>query len=166
MNTKSNVSGRDSVEVPDSAKSVAERQSTEARVNAIVAKFALAHLQRVSDVRQRLRKRLPTAYEIVYEYRSWFVISFSPSDKGYEGVLSIRGDAGGVKLYFNRGKELPDPEKLLKGTSQTRYIDVEDASRLDTQAVTRLVDEAIASNPMPFPSAGTGSVIIRPATPK
>ena len=27
-----------------------------------------------------------------------------------------------MKLYFNQGKELPDPEKLLQGSGQTRWI--------------------------------------------
>ena len=60
-----------------------------------------------------------------------FVISYSPNEHGYEGVLAIRGSANGVKLYFNRGKELPDPAKLLQGSgNQTRWIDVEGASTL------------------------------------
>ena len=69
-------------------------------------------------------------------------------------------------LYFHRGKELPDPEKLLKGTSQTRFIDVEGAFTLDSPAVARLIDEAIARNHEPFASAGRGSVVIRSASAK
>src|SRR5689334_2385776 len=92
-------------EVRGGGQSATERQSAEEQVNAVIAKFAPAHLRLVGEMRNRLRDRLPTAYEVVYEYRSWFVISYSPSEKGYEGVLSVRGDADGVKLYLNRGKE-------------------------------------------------------------
>ena len=90
------------------------------------------------------------------------VISFSPNEHGYEGVLAIRASADGVKLYFNQGKALPDPEKLLQGSgSQTRSIDVEGASTLARPAVACLIEEAIARNRVPFALAGRGSVIIR-----
>src|SRR5277367_3306502 len=118
-------------------------------------------------MRRWLRKRLPTAHEVVYEYKSWLVISYSPNEHGYEGVLAIRADANGVKLYFNRGKELPDPEKLLHGSgSQVRSIDVEGASTLARPEVARLIDEAIVRNPVPFASAGRGRVAIRSASAK
>jgi len=58
-------------------------------VHAGIAKFAAAHLRLVSAMRRWLRKRLPTAHEVVYEYRDCFVISYSPSERGYEGVLAI-----------------------------------------------------------------------------
>ena len=113
-------------------------------------------------MRRSLRKRLPTAHEVVYEYRDCVVISFSPNERGYEGVLTIRASEDGVKLYFNRGKELPDPEKLLQGSGgQTRWIHVEGASTLARPAVAGLIDEAIARNRVPFARAGRGSVVIR-----
>ena len=71
-------------------------------------------------MRRWLRKRLPTAHEVVYEYRDCFVISYSPNERGYEGVLAIRASADGVRLYFNHGKGLPDPEKLLQGSGNRR----------------------------------------------
>ncbi len=113
-------------------------------------------------MRRWVRQRLPTAHEVVYEYRDCFVISYSPSERGYEGVLAIRGSADGVRLYFNRGKGLPDPEKLLQGSGgQTRWIHVEGASTLARPAVASLIDEAIARNPVPFARTGSGSVVDR-----
>ncbi len=94
------------------------------------------------------------------------VISFSPSVHGYEGVLVIRATANEVKLYFNFGKGLPDPEKLLKGTGQTRWILVEGASTHARPAVVSLAVEAIARNLVPFANAGRGSVIIQSTSAK
>ena len=109
-----------------SAQSAAERRSAEAEVRTLIAKFAPEHLRLIGAARRWLQRRLPTAHELVYEYRDWFVISYSPNDHGYEGVLAIRASAGGVKLYFNNGKELPDPEKLLQGSGkQTRWMHLE-----------------------------------------
>ena len=155
MSVKKEPSGRRSVqvevEVPGSTQSAVARRSAEAQVRAGIAKFAPAHLRLVGAMRRWLRKRLPTAHEVVYEYRDCFVISYSPSERGYEGVLAIRGSADGVRLYFNRGKGLPDPEKLLQGSGgQTRWIHVEGASTLARPAVASLIDEAIARNRVPF----------------
>jgi hypothetical protein len=149
-----------------SIQSAAERRSAEAQLRTLLAKFAPAHLRLIAAMRRSLRKRLPTAHEVVYEYRAWFVISYSPSEHGYEGVLAIRGDADGVKLYFNQGKDLPDPEKLLQGSSQTRFIEVEGVSILARPAVARLIDEAIAHNRVPFAGAGRGSVVIQSTSAK
>ena len=155
------------VEVPGSAQSAAERQSAEAELRALIAKFTPAHLRLIGAMRRWLRKRLPTAHEVVYEYRDFFVISYSPNERGYEGVLAIRASVNGVRLYFNRGKELPDPAKLLQGSgNQTRSINLEGASTLARPDVARLIDEAIARNRVPFARAGRGSVVIRSASAK
>ena len=150
-----------------SIQSAVARRSAEAQLRTLIAKFAPAHLRLIGAMRRWLRKRLPTAHEVVYEYRNWFVISFSPNERGYEGVLAIRASANGVSLYFNRGKELPDPAKLLQGAGkQTRSIDLEGASTLARPEVARLIEEAIAHNRVPFAGAGRGSVVIRSTSAK
>ena len=167
MSVKKKPSGRRSVqvevEIPGGTQSAVARRSAEAQVRTLIDKFAPEHLRLISAMRRRLRKRLPTAHEVVYEYLNLgaVVISFSPNERGFEGVLAIRADANGVKLYFNRGKELPDPEKLLQGASQTRWIHVEGASTLARPEVARLIEEAIARNRVPFEHAGRGSVVLR-----
>lgn len=149
------------VESPGSTQSASERRAAEAEALSLIKKFAPEQEKLVAAMRKSIRKRLPTAHELVYEYRSWFVISYSPSEAGYEGVLAIRGDADGVKLYFSQGKDLPDPEKLLKGSANVRFIEVEGASTLARPAVVRLIEEAIARNRVPFAGAGRGLVVIR-----
>ena len=173
MSVKKEASGRRSVqvevEVPGSTQSAAERRSAEAQLRTFIDEFAPAHLRLIGAMRKSLRKRLPTAHEVVYEYRNLgaVVISYSPNERGYEGVLGIRASADGVKLYFNQGKELPDPAKLLQGSGrQVRSIDVESVSTLARPEVASLIDEAIARNPVPFASAGRGSVVIRSTSAK
>jgi hypothetical protein len=172
MSVKKKPSGRRSVqvevEVPGSTQSAAARRSAEAELRTLIAKFAPAHLRLIAAMRRSLRKRLPTAHEVVYEYRNLgaVVISFSPNERGYEGILAIRASVDGVKLYFNQGKELLDPEKLLHGSSQTRWINVEGASILSRPAIASLIDEALARNLVPFARTGRGSVFIRSASGK
>jgi len=172
MSVKKKASGRRSVqvkvEVPGSTQSAAARRSAEAELRTLIDKFVPAHLRLIGAMRRSLRKRLPTAHEVVYEYRDLgaVVISYSPNEHGYEGVLVIRASADGVKLYFNKGKDLPDPGKLLQGSSQTRWIKMEGASTLARPAVVNLIDEALAQNRVPFERAGRGSVVIRSTSAK
>jgi len=147
-----------------STQSAVARRSAEAELRRLIAKFALAHQRLIGAMRRWLRKRLPTAHEVVYEYRDCFVISYSPNGRGYEGVLAIRGSADGVKLYFNQGKGLPDPEKVLRGSANARWILLEGASTVARPAVARLIDEAIARNRVPFALTGRGPVVIRSAS--
>lgn len=144
-----------------SPQSAAERRAAEAQLRALVARFASEHERLIAALRRWILKLLPTAHEMVYEYRDWIVISYSPSGRGFEGVLAIRADADGVKLYFNQGKGLPDPEKLLRGSAQARWIAVESAATLARPAVADLASEALARNPVPFAAAGRGPIDIR-----
>ncbi len=166
MNVKKRSSARCStrvnVEATGSARPASERRSAEAQLRTLIAKFSPKLLRLVGAIRRNLRDRLPAAHEVVYEYRDFFVISYSPNDHGYEGVLAIRANSQGVRLYFNCSKGTPDPEKLLQGSgTQMRWIHVETASALARPAVARLIDEALARNPVPFARSGSGSVVIR-----
>ena len=143
------------------AQAAVERRTAEAELRRLITRFAPDDERLTAATRRWLRKRLPTAHEVIYEYRDCFVISFSPSERGYEGVFAVRGSADGVRLYFNAGKELPDPEKLLRGTARARYIDLEGASTLARPAVLRLFDEALERNRVPFPPTGRGPVVVR-----
>ncbi|HEX3926996.1 MAG TPA: hypothetical protein VHW65_03285 [Gemmatimonadales bacterium] len=150
-----------------STQTAAARRSVEAEVRELVARIAPEHQRLVGAMRRRLQKRLPTAHEVVYEYRSWFVISYSPNEHGYDGVLAIRGSADAVALHFNQARQLPDPEKLLRGSAkQTRWIQIESATTLARPAVAHLMDEAIARSRVPFARTGRGPLVMRPASAK
>jgi hypothetical protein len=148
-----------------STQSAVARRTAEEELRRLIDKFAPAQERLIAAMRRSLRKRLPTAYEVVYEYKDFFVISYSPNENGYEGVLGLRASADGVRLYFNSGKGLPDPEKMLQGSgNQVRWIHVASASTLPRPAVARIIEEAIARNRVPFPPTGRGPVVIRSAS--
>ncbi len=150
-----------------STQTAVARRTAEAELRRLIAKFAPTHPRLVAAVRRSLRKRLPSAHEVVYEYRDCFVISYSPNERGYEGVLAVRANEDGVKLYFNRGKGMPDPEKLLQGSAnQGRWIQLEGASTIARPAVASLIDAALARNRVPFARTGRGPVIVRAAAAK
>lgn len=154
-------------DAPGGSQSAAERKAAEVELAALVARFAPDSARLVASMRRTLRKRLPTAHELVYEYRDCFVTSFSPSGHGHEGVFAIRGSTDGIRLYFNAGKVLSDPEGLLQGTGgKVRWIPVEAAAVLTRPGVVGLMDEAMAANRVPFDRDGGGSVVVRPTAAK
>ena len=109
-----------------------------------------------------VRKRFPTANELVYDYSSFFVISYLPTDKGIDGIVSIAARADRVELYFNHGPQLPDPKKLLRGTGKlTRFIRVEATAQLAHPDVEAFIAAAIEHASIPLPSEGKGSLIIK-----
>ena len=60
-----------------------------------------------------------------------------------------------------------DPCNNFAGSgNQTRSINVDGASTLARPVVARLIDEALARNPVPFAPAGRGSVVIRSTSAK
>lgn len=151
---------------PSITQSAAERRAAVAELRKLISRFASGRERLVSSLRRWLQQRLPTAHEIVYEYNDCFVISYSPSAHGYEGVLAIRGSADSVQLYFQKGKDLPDPEKLLQGKAGARWIVVEKVAALARPEFASLIGEALARNPVPFALSGRGSVIVSPSTAK
>ncbi|MGH7522940.1 MAG: hypothetical protein ACREK8_01405 [Gemmatimonadales bacterium] len=143
-------------------QSPAERREAESGLRDLIARHAPAHQRLIGTMRRWLLERVPTAWELAYEYTDWIVLSYSPNANGYDGVLAIRANADGVALYLSRGKELPDPLKLLKGSAKlVRFIPVERAATLKRPEVVALVALAIAKNPLPFPRAGRGPLVIR-----
>lgn len=134
----------------------------EAQLRAMIAKCDPAHQPLIRAVRAALRKRLPTANELVYVYANSLVIAYSPSEHGIEGIVSTAARADGVTLYFNQGPKLPDPKKLLRGSArQTRFISLESAKQLAHPDVEALIAAAIRASAVPLPATGRGRVIIR-----
>jgi len=109
-----------------------------------------------------LRKRLPTANELVYDYGNSLVIGYSPTEAGIESVVATSARADGVSLYFTQGSKLPDPKKLLMGSGkQTRFIRVEAARQLTHPDVEALIAAAVDQASVPLASKGRGTAVIK-----
>jgi hypothetical protein len=142
---------------PDSRK-----RTPEAQLRAYIDKLDPKIQKLVRSVRAAVRKRIPTANELVYDYSHALVIGYAPADRGIEAVVAIRASATGVSLYFNQGPELPDPERLLRGSGkQARFIELEAAGQLAHPDVEALIAAAVAQAKVPLPSKGKGSLIIK-----
>jgi hypothetical protein len=141
--------------------------SPEAQLRAFIAKFSPDDQRRIKSVRAALRKRLPSANELVWDNYNFFVIGYSPSERPADAVLSMAARANGIGLCFIYGKVLPDPAHLLEGAGkQTRMLRLESAARLSDPAVAALIDAAIARAKKPYRVSGRGRVIIRSVSAK
>jgi hypothetical protein len=138
------------------------KSTPEAQLRSLIEKFDLRHQKFLRSVRSAVRKRLPTANELVYDYGTFFVITYSSTDHPTGGIVSTAARPDGVRLYLTQGPQLPDPKKLLMGTGkQVRFIRVQAAKQLSHPDVEALIAAAIDQASVPLPSEGRGELIIR-----
>jgi hypothetical protein len=141
----------------DSAK-----DTPEAQLRSFIDKFDPKDRKLIRAVRSAVRKRFPTANELVWDNYNFFVIGYSPTDRPTDSIVSIAARANGVGLCFIQGARLPDPKKLLLGSGrQTRFIRVEAADQLAHPDVEALIAAAIDQARIPLPRNRRGKLIIR-----
>ena len=135
----------------------------EAQLESFLERFEPKTRKLFSSVRTALGKRFPTANELAYDYADSVVISFTPTDHGKDGIVTIAVRADGVRLYLAGGPKLPDPKKLLQGSAGlVRYVPLDDASRLAHPDVKALIAASLDQAKVPYPSKGKGALSIRP----
>lgn len=133
----------------------------EAQLESFIEKFDPKDQAVLRAVRKALRKRLPTANELVYDNYNFFVIGYSPSERPSDTICSIAAAANGVGLSFYHGADLPDPHRLLRGSgTQNRFVRLESAATLQRPEVEALIAAAVKLA-KPLPASGKGKLIIR-----
>jgi Domain of unknown function (DU1801) len=136
--------------------------SAEQQLVGFIEKFDAKNAALIRSVRKVLRKRLPTANELVYDNYNFFVIGYCSSERPSDCIVSIAAGANGVGLSFYYGATLPDPRKILLGSgSQNRFIRIESVATLTRPEVEELIAAAIAQGKRALPGSGRGKLIIR-----
>lgn len=134
----------------------------EKQLRSFIKKFDPKHQALIRALRRALRKRLPTANELVWDNYNFFVIGYSATERPSDSVCQIAAAANGVGLAFYRGATLPDPHKILQGSgSQNRFIRIESAAILRRPEVEALIAAAVAQAKTPFATSGGRKLIIR-----
>jgi hypothetical protein len=134
----------------------------EKQLKGFIDKFEPAHRTLIKAARAALRKRFPTANEIVYDNYNFFVIGYGPTERSSDCFISLTAAANGVGLCFLHGAALPDPKKVLLGSGkQTRFIRLQSADVLEQPEVATLLGLASAQPKTPLASVGKGKLIIR-----
>jgi hypothetical protein len=139
--------------------------SSETQLASFFAKYEPAMAKLGAGLRAKLRARLPGLSEIVYVYerQNALVISYSPTENGYEGLCSIALYPDCVKLFFAQGALLSkaDPKKLLQGRAKVRYVLLNAVADFDRAEIEALMAAALKLAKVRLDASAKGSVIIK-----
>lgn len=139
----------------------------EKQFNRFIAKFDRKNQKLILEVRKALRKRFPTANELVWDNYNFFVIGYSATERPSDSIGAIAAAANGVGFGFYRGSSVPDPHGLLEGSGvQNRFIRLPEVGVLEKPEVRELFDAAEAQLRVPMRESGTRRVIIRSVSAK
>jgi hypothetical protein len=143
-------------------------KSPAAQLGGFLARFTPAVAASAKASLVRMRKRLPGAIELVYDNYNALAIGFGPTERASDAVFSIAVFPRWVSLFFlQRGTQLPDPHRLLKGTGkQVRHIVLTSAADIDSPAVRALMTEALARADVPIDRAAKSRIVIKSVSAK
>jgi hypothetical protein len=145
-------------------KPVASADSPAAQLRRFIARFSpdIAALGR--GTLARMRKRLPTATQVVYDNYNALGIGFSPAERAGGVIFSIVLYPRRVSLFFMQAMKsgLSDPDHLLQGSGNlVRFIPLESPAMIDSAPVRRLMAQALKGARVPLPRTGKGKLIIK-----
>jgi hypothetical protein len=139
--------------------------NAETQLASFFAKYEPSMAKLGKALRAKLRARLPGLFEIVYVYENQnsLVISYSPTEHGYDGLCSIALYPDRLNLYFAQGAKLSkaDPKKLLQGRGKVRYVALNAADDFDRAEIAVLMVAALKLAKLRLDTNANGSVIIK-----
>ena len=140
--------------------------NAETQLASYFAKYEPAMAELGKALRAKLRARLPGLFEIVYVYENQksLVISYSPTEHGYNGLCTISVYPDKVHLYFTGGAQLSksDPSKLLQGSGKTvRFVVLNSVADFDRAEIETLMAAAVKLAKVRLDPSAKGSVIIK-----
>lgn len=137
-------------------------QTAEQQLKSFIAKFEHNVGKQIEACRSAMRKRFPTANELVYDNYNFFVIGYSTTERPSDCIVSLAANAKGVGLSFYRGASLPDPGGILQGSGkQNRFVRLDGVATLRRPEVAELLEAAEAQADPPLVKSGRGKLIIR-----
>jgi hypothetical protein len=150
-----------------SASTPANAKSATQHIAAALARFTPAIQKEARTARRLLKKRMPTATELVYDNYNALVFGFGPSERASEAILSIALYPRWINLFFMGGPKLPDPQRVLRGSgTMVRRVLLEKASDLEGPALRALITAAIAKAKVALPTSGRGRTVLRAVSAK
>lgn len=139
--------------------------SAEKQLASYFAKYEPAMARLGKALRAKLRARLPGLFEIVYVYegQNALVISYSPTEHGYEGLCGIALYPSYAKLFFAQGALLSkaDPNKLLQGRATVRHVVLNSIADFNRAEIEVLMAAAVKLAKLRLTAGAKGSVIIK-----
>ncbi|MCE4540256.1 DUF1801 domain-containing protein [Pelomonas sp. P7] len=138
------------------------RDPTARQVADAIARYSPAIADALTACRRRLCARVPRGFELVYDNYNALAIGYAYADKASASLVSIAAYPRWVTLFFLYGRDLPDPEGLLQGQgARVRSIRLASPEDMDTPAVRRLLDLALAPHEADFSSAPPLQTVVK-----
>lgn len=145
-----------------STRTASRRMTPAKEVAGFIAKYDPDVAKLARAARTKMRKRLPTANELVYDNYQFLAIGYSSTERASDCSVSLAVSPKGVALSFYYGASLPDPKGVLLGSgNQNRFVRLASAATLDEPAVAALIDAAVAHGRTPLPAKGRGMTIVK-----
>jgi hypothetical protein len=139
-----------------------EQSQAEQQLASFIAKFSPEIAALAQSILAAMRKRFPTAIQLVYDNYNALAIGFGPSEKASQAIFSIAIFPRWVSLFFLQGAGLPDPDGILQGSGNVaRHVRLPSAGTLNELSVKKLMGEAARRAPSPFAPRGTSRLIIK-----
>jgi hypothetical protein len=136
--------------------------SSEKQLAGFIAKYTPEIGALAQAALTKMRARVPGAIELVYDNYNALAVGFGPTERASDAVFSIALYPRWVSLFFMRGANLPDPQKLLQGSGKTvRHIVLDDATALDKPAVRALIAQALDRAAKPLDVTSPGRIVIK-----
>jgi Domain of unknown function (DU1801) len=137
-------------------------ETPEQQLEGFVAKFDPTMGKLIRECRSVMRKRFPTANELVYDNYNFFVIGYCTTERPSDCAVSLAANSKGLSLNFYHGATVADPHRILQGSgNQNRFVRLDDVATLSRPEVRELLDAAEAQADPPFVTRGSGKLIIR-----
>ncbi|MGI9025345.1 MAG: hypothetical protein ACR2GP_07145 [Burkholderiaceae bacterium] len=136
----------------------------EDQLAAFIARFTPAIAACTEDVLAKLRARMPSATQLVYDNYNALVIGFGPNERASDAIFSIAIYSRWINLFFLQAvrQRLADPDHLLRGDgTMVRHLRIDDAATLDDRAVLALIEQSLAQARVPLFQDAPARIVIR-----
>ncbi len=116
--------------------------STESEINGFLYQYDEPVFNKAIEIRDLLMANLPNITEQIDLPAK--MIAYCYGQKYEDLICVIIPSKKGIKLGFNRGVDLPDPDKLLEGTGKiSRYVQIRTHERINSDALKNLLSNAL-----------------------
>ena len=141
-------------------------KNPETQLESYFAKYEPVIARLGKALRAKLRDRLPGLNEIVYVYENQnsLVISYSPTERGSDGLCGLALYPEKVNLFFGQGALLSksDPSQLLQGSGKTvRHVVLKAVADFDRPEIEALMAAALKLAKLRLDPSAKGSVIVK-----
>ena len=139
----------------------------ETQLESFIVKYTPEVAEAARGARAVMRRRFPTALELVYDNYNFLAVGYSSSERASDCVVSLAVGPRGVALSFYHGASVSDPTgRLLGSGNQNRFVRLDSADTLLEPEVAALIDAAAGLAKTPMPSDGEGRLIIKSVSAK